>query len=285
MGDSKETDGSARKTAGRLVRAVLLLVFSAGLLIGAYKCISIFVINRMAQNAYQQLSRDIFTDADFDETENETAKSAAGTEEPEGEDGNSSTISERVDFSVLQQINPEIKAWIRADEIGIDYPVMHTDNNTFYLNHLYDGTSNSNGALFIDCTNASPFHDRNTAIYGHNMQSGAMFHSLNRYTSQEFYEACPDMMLYTPEGNYRIELICGTLEDGNDAFIPFHFEDEDDFMEYIEKQKARSTFRSEVRIQPGDRLVSLCTCTSYSQDNRRYMLIGRLEELYADSSL
>jgi sortase (surface protein transpeptidase) len=36
-----------------------------------------------------------------------------------------------------------------------------------------------------------------------------------------------------------------------------------------------------VELQPGDRLVSLCTCND-SQVNARYMLVGRLVELYEE---
>ena len=53
-----------------------------------------------------------------------------------------------------------------------------------------------------------------------------MFGSLEEYRSQEFYDTFPTMTLYTPEGDYLIEFISGTIEDGNYEFIEFEFEND-----------------------------------------------------------
>ena len=48
----------------------------------------------------------------------------------------------------------------------------------FYLTHLYDGTKNRVGSIFLDCRNAHDFSDQNSVLYGHHMKSGKMFASL-----------------------------------------------------------------------------------------------------------
>lgn len=179
------------------------------------------------------------------------------------------------DFTELKQENEEIVGWLSCEGTVIDYPVMHTDNNEFYLHHLYNGESNPSGALFVDYRNNGAFTDRNTVIYGHNMKNDTMFSVLNSYKNQEYYDEHPVLMLYTPEETYLVELLSGTLEDGTQEFIPFAFETEEAFLEYIEDLQNRSTFRSRVQISPGDRLVSLCTC-SYEWTNARYLVVGRL---------
>lgn len=302
-GTSENKTERTGKPAGRILRGILLAVFSAGLLLGLYHCIRTVRSNAAASSAYSQLSSRIQNTGGSGTGEEDAEKkdilkphNGNGDHDPARDDkaapGDSDGMTDdfrmirqqSMDFAALQKINPGIAAWIRAEEIGIDYPVMYTDNNTFYLTHLYDGTENPNGALFIDCNNPEPFRDRNTAVYGHNMQSGAMFHALNGYRSQEYYGKCPAMMLYTPEGDYRIELVSGTVENGDTGFIRFQFESEEDFIRYVDKLKAGSTFRSEVKLQPGDRLISMCTCTSDSPDNLRYLLVGKLTELYEKES-
>lgn len=106
-------------------------------------------------------------------------------------------------------------AWITGEDTPIDYPVMHTDNNEYYLSHLYSGEENRYGALFVDCRNTRLFTDPNTLIYGHNMKNDAMFGSLMGYKEQAYYEEHPTMTLYTPDGDYTIELLSGTLENGD----------------------------------------------------------------------
>lgn len=76
-------------------------------------------------------------------------------------------------------------------------------------------------------------------------------------------------------GNYTIELLSGTLENGDREFVRFRFESEEDFTGYIQSLQSRSTFSSHGTAVPGDRLVSLCTCT-YEQNNARYLVVGRL---------
>ena len=184
-----------------------------------------------------------------------------------------------LDFAPLQEINTEIVAWLVAEGTPIDYPVLHTDNNRYYLNHLYTGESNKSGSLFVDYRNTELFTERNTVIYGHCMNNNTMLGPLKLYKEQDFYDEYPTMLLYTPEGDYLIELICGTVEDGNYEFVQFEFADEDAFIEYVDARRSRSTFQSNVELRPGDRIISLCTC-SYERHNARYMIIGRLVPLY-----
>lgn len=183
-----------------------------------------------------------------------------------GEDTGENRASQK-DFSSLQAGSPDTVAWITGEDTPIDYPVMHTDNNEYYLSHLYSGEENRYGALFADC--------RNTVIYGHNMKNDAMFGSLMGYKEQAYYEEHPTMTLYTPDGDYTIELLSGTLESGDREFVRFRFESEEDFTGYIQSLQSRSTFSSHGTAVPGDRLVSLCTCT-YKQNNARYLVVGRL---------
>ena len=102
-----------------------------------------------------------------------------------------------------------------------------------------------------------------------------MFHTLEGYKKQDYYDSHPIMILYTPDGDYLVELISGTIEDGMKEFVKFDFENEEDFTEYVNALRSRSTFQSTVELQPDDRLLSLCTC-SYEWSEARYLVVGRL---------
>lgn len=58
-------------------------------------------------------------------------------------------------------------------------------------------------------------------------------------------------------------------------FVRFDFDSDEALLEYVDELQSRSTFRPGVQAEPGDRLVSLCTC-SYEWQNARYMVVGRL---------
>ena len=183
----------------------------------------------------------------------------------------------QADFAALSEVNPDIAAWLILEGSRINYPVVQGADNSFYLSHLFDGTPNPSGALFIDSYNEPGFADQNTVIYGHNMKDDSMFSTLLAYRSQEFFEQHPQMLLLTPRGNYLVELFAG-YQTGIAADSWRHtFADASDFESWVSRSKERSDFTSDVEVLPTDRLLTLSTC-SFAFDNARYVLVGKLVE-------
>jgi len=180
-----------------------------------------------------------------------------------------------VDFAALRAINPDIVAWLILEGTSLNYPVVQGTDDLFYLEHMFDGTRNSAGTLFVDSFNTPGFADQNTVIYGHNMRDGNMFATLLEYRSQAFFQEHPRMLLLTPEGNYLIELFAGYTVDITADSWRFSFDDGDDFERWVSQAKYRSDFTSDVEVDPSDRLVTLSTC-SYDFDDARYVVVGRL---------
>lgn len=272
------------QTAKRAAFAVFFVVFA----ISAFKVIGDKSEDRKAEKSYAELRMSIRESEYREESRKltELIQSGKGTLAPaaaaqapnQGQTAREAAPVISMDFTALKEINSEVVGWIQADGTNIDYPVVRTDNNEYYLEHLYNREPNGHGAIFMDYRNSSDFSDKNSVIYGHHMGNGTMFATLREYKSQEFYDANPVMNICTPEGDYRVELICGTIESGDYEFVRFEFDSDEDFMNYIEKFRERSTFASDVELQPGDRIVSLCTC-SYETANARFLVIGKLVPL------
>lgn len=180
-----------------------------------------------------------------------------------------------IDFAALYNINPNIAAWLILEGTPINYPVVQGTDNVFYLHHMFDGTPNSVGTLFIDSFNTPGFADKNTIIYGHNMRDGSMLAPLLSYQSQAFFEANPEMLLLTPEGNYLIKLFAGyTVDIAADSWR-FSFAGDADFERWIAEARRRSDFVSDVQVLPTNRVVTLSTC-SYAFFDARYVVVGKL---------
>ena len=182
-----------------------------------------------------------------------------------------------MDFTALQEQYPDIVGWIYCKDTLINYPIMQCGDNDFYLHHLYDGREGANGSIFLDCFCASDFSDCNSILYGHNMASGQMFHSINGYKFQHYYDTFPEMTLYTPYGDYRVAMLAGFIySEPADINVEFlECEDADRLLEYFEWAKSVSTFKSAEDVEEGDRILSLVTCT-YEYENARYVLHGKL---------
>ena len=279
IGDKKMEIMKRRKNRRkmRILLNIGMCVFAATFVIGGIIVGKTLIEDGRADRSYVEMRQQMQTIA-YQNSVAAESLSVQTEARDEGENTQSYVRKEsEMDFSVLREISPDTVAWLRSEGSVIDYPVLHTDNNEFYLSHLHTGEKNRMGSLFVDYRNTGVFTDKNTVIYGHNMKSGAMFHSLSEYKAQDYYDEFPVMRLYTPDGDYTVELFSGTVEDGNYEFVRFDFEDDASFMEYVNSFRSRSTFTSDVVVNPMDQIVTLCTC-SYEQNNARYVVMGRLTQ-------
>ena len=93
------------------------------------------------------------------------------------EDDNSNEINDYIDVKKLKEVNSDVKGWISIPNTNINYPILQGNDNNYYLNRDINKEYNRNGSIFMDYRNHE-FNDNNTIIYGHNMNTDAMFSDL-----------------------------------------------------------------------------------------------------------
>lgn len=181
-----------------------------------------------------------------------------------------------VDFNTLTQRNSDIKAWLYSEDTPINYPVVQSDDNSYYLHRGIDRKYSSSGTLFIDCANKGDFTDSKTVIYGHNMKNGTMFASLSKYQNQDYFERHPKIYLLTPDKEYEIKLIAGFTANSKSQIytLPLTEENKEQF---VMQAVRKSEFKAEYTFKKNDRFVMLSTC-SYVHNDARYVLVGVLNE-------
>ena len=180
-----------------------------------------------------------------------------------------------VDFDALLAKNQDVVGWIYSENTPINYPIVQSQDNDYYLRRLLDRTYNIAGSIFMDYRNSPDFSDFNTIIYGHNLKTDTMFGSLKEYSSQEYYEKHPIIYLSTPEGDYAIELISSYRTDIDDDIYILP-QSEEELEDLYHRVAQLSNFNADSSLQAGDRLVTLSTCSDYGDDDVRYILIGKL---------
>lgn len=184
----------------------------------------------------------------------------------------------QVDFDALCGKYPDVAAWLYCPDSPINYPVVQSEDNAYYLHRLLDGRKNSAGTLFMDYRNSPDLSDWNCIIYGHNMTNDSMFGTLTDYKSQAYFEAHPEMYLLTPERSFAITLMAGFTAAANDELYSAFSPDESERERLVNDWLAASDFYAGITPDEGDRLITLSTC-SYEYDNARYVLVGILQEL------
>ena len=180
-----------------------------------------------------------------------------------------------VNFDALNDLFPGVVGWIRLESTPIDYMIMQYTDNDFFLTRLPDGTQHRNGSIFLDYRNNSDFSDKSILIYGHETRAGDMFGVLKNYRDQEFYDANPEILLYTPEKDYRLVIFAGNVVHSVRDHPPLHFNNDEEFLNYINRLKRTSVFSTDVEVGPDDRIVSLVTCT-YDFDDARLIIVGKI---------
>ena len=185
-------------------------------------------------------------------------------------------ISPRViDFTALLTDCPDVKAWLYSPNTVIDYPVVQGKDNDYYLHRFMNGSYNPSGTLFIDFRVAGDFTSPHTIIYGHHMQNGSMFASLEGYRKQEYYDEHPVMYLNTPQGNYRLDLFSAFVTFPDSRVYTLSYENEIEFEQWCVLMKSFSDFKCDLELSSQDRIVTLSTCT-YDYDDARYVVMGKL---------
>ena len=183
-----------------------------------------------------------------------------------------------IDHAALEKINPDYVCWLYCPDSPIDYPVVQGADNAAYLHRLFNGESNACGTLFIDCRNLADFQDPNTLIYGHHMRNGSMFKSISYYADQAWYDAHPFMLIASGREIAVLELFAGCTTSKRDPCYEVALSDANDLLALEEELKGKSDFASGVKIEPGDRLVTLSTC-AYAFEGARYIAVGRLRSV------
>jgi len=167
-----------------------------------------------------------------------------------------------VDFASLKEVNKDVVGWIYIESLDISYPIMHGEDNDFYLHHTTDGTYNKAGSIFVEEMNNGDFNDPNTIVYGHNMWDKSMFSSLQLMIDDETKREPAEFWILTPDGDYKYEIFSMkvtlpetevyTIFDGRDA----------KFTDWAEKMKGESEVdMGDFTFDKDDRIVTLSTCT------------------------
>ena len=184
-------------------------------------------------------------------------------------------------YKSLYNSNKTLIGWLNIADTIIDYPVMQTEDDEYYLNHNIQLEEDRNGALFLDshCDITNP--GTNYIVYGHNMKSGKMFGSLDKYADQSFYEKHKEIRFDTiyEEGIYEVMYVFRSRVYQQDeiVFKYYQFYDansEEEFQSYMKEMEALSLYDTGVKAEYGDHLLTLSTC-DYEEKDGRFVVVAK----------
>ena len=174
----------------------------------------------------------------------------------------------------LNTAYPDAIGWLYIPDTVINYPVMQSDDNFYYLDHAYDGSPLKAGSVYLDCRCEGRFQNPINIVYAHNMKNGSMFAQITRFKNDSFFESHKYGWLATPEAVYRIDFFSLAVADWHDDL----YKGDTSISEWIPHIYDRSAVSREMTYTDNDRFVSFSTC-SYEFENARNILTGKLVEV------
>ena len=185
--------------------------------------------------------------------------------EPETEENTEETViycDPVYDFGQLHEQNEDIYAWIVVPGTQVDYPLLQSGTDNYYLDYNLDHSKGYPGCIYTNQCNRKDFSDYNTVLYGHNMKNLSMFGSLKKYKTEDFYKDHQFFTIYTSECAYRYQIFAYYDVPETDEVYTVGFAPDETFQKFIDKMKQKSYDDTGVNVTKDDHIMTLSTCST-----------------------
>ena len=168
----------------------------------------------------------------------------------------------QINFNELRKVNGDVKAWIIVDGTNINYPVVQTNNNNYYLKHNINKKKTSNGWPFIDYRNNSSMSDDNTIFYGHNLLNKTAFGSIsNLFNKSWVNNSSHKILVLTDSKLYTYEIFSIYYSDPTSYYLQTKFYTTTSKFNFFSSLKQKSIVDLPATISENDKIITLSTCT------------------------
>lgn len=175
----------------------------------------------------------------------------------------------KINYSKIN--NEDVVGWIIMNQNKINYPILKSNDNNFYLTRDYNKKHNQSGSIFMDYRN-NDFKDKNTVIYGHSMLDGTMFGSLREMFKKGYFDTKNNNYIKIYDLNSKeitYQIFSYYIIDTENYYITTTFTTEEQYKIFIDKITKRSYKKFNIKIHTTDQILTLSTCSS---NNKRKVL-------------
>lgn len=249
-----------KKEKNSVIKTILMILLVIVLIISLYKVI-IWIID---SNKTNKLIDEINNIANIDETDDNDKTELINKDDDLNSDYwyyiKFPLIN--VNFSELKAKNSDTVAWINVNNTNINYPVVQTTNNDFYLNHSYSKDYNEAGWVFLDYRNNKDFSDKNNIIYAHSRLDKTMFGSLSRALNESWYQNKDNhiVRISNEHENSLWQIFSIYIIDTESYYVTTSFNNGSDYLKFLNTLKDRSKYNFNTTLSGDDRIITLSTC-------------------------
>ena len=267
-----------KKRKYRLIYLTILLaaLICAGALVFAlFKLNTEYIPQRKEARRFEELQQI----AHSDDTTSQPDDGEPSDETTPRETTSTGAVIPHYTLEQLFAMNSDMVGWLTIPDTVVDYPVMHTPGDIeYYLHTGFDGYYSYSGCLFVgdNCDIDSDVF----VIYGHNMNNGTMFGSIDYYLNREYWASHSDVIFTTGEKTrvYKIFAAFATkVYDKDDDSGAYKYYDsvgemsKESYDDAVRNMISLSSLETGLTPTYPAQIVLLSTC-AYHDDNGRFVL-------------
>jgi sortase B len=245
-----------KKVKKKLLNILLIILISCF----CYSIYNIFILTRDKNNntkLINKIQNEVIDSSDLD----------LNTEEDEN--NYLDNLNLELDFEKLNKINSDTVAWITVNGTHINYPIVQTKDNDYYLKHSFDKSLNVNGWIFLNYANSSSFDDQNTIIFGHNTNGNTMFSELKDIYNGKMGNDI-NIIIYLKDKTLFYKVFSIYLTSEHDSTSLSNYLDEETINNFITKSKIDFN----TSVSENDYILTLSTC--YKTSEKKIILNAKM---------
>ena len=188
----------------------------------------------------------------------------------------------KINFTKLKEKNKDTVAFLKVYGTNIEYPIVKTNDNNYYLTHSFDNSYNSAGWPFANYQNKFDDTDKNITIFAHSRYDGSMFGTLYKTLSNEWQSNKKNhKILFITEKSTNIYQVFSTYQILNeDYYIQANFSSEEEYKTFLKTIISRSNHKYNIELSTKDSILTLSSCAS--DDKYRIVLHAKKLEKSLD---
>lgn len=163
--------------------------------------------------------------------------------------------------------------WIYVPDTHINYPVMQSEDNDFYLHHAADGSYLYAGSIFLDYRCDADFWGVSNILYGHNMSNRSMFADVTNFTDRTYFDSHRYGWLTTENDVFCVYFFAVDVTENTGGI----YNTDADWRTVMSEVVNRAVIYDDIAISDTDKLLMLSTCTG-ADSSSRTVLVGKMME-------
>lgn len=171
-------------------------------------------------------------------------------------------------FEKLLEINSDTVGWLTVNNTKIDYPVVKSTDNDYYLNRDYYKNKNRHGWIYMDYRNNIDDLSDNTIIFGHNLSNQKMFGTLRYVTNPSWYKKSSNQIITfnTTKENMKWQIISIYKIPVTNDYLIANFASLDEKLDFFKMIVERSIYDFNATYDENTKILTLSTCSNGSKE-------------------